>query len=80
MPDDPATLRPATTEELEQALAHALRFRGRKRVHDADPLGAQLVAERLIEALRQSGFVVMKRPPAPPLTTAQLMPPLPETD
>lgn len=79
MPDDPASLRPATPEELQQTLAHALRYRGRKRVHDADPLGAQLVAERLIEALRMSGFVVMKRPPAPPLTTAQMMKPLPET-
>jgi len=48
--------------------AHALRFRGRKRVHDADPLGAQLVAERLIEALRMSGFVVMKKPEAGMMT------------
>ena len=60
MPDD---LRPATTDELAQALAFALRFQGRKRVHQGDELMANITAERLIRHLEQSGFVVMKKPP-----------------
>ena len=35
MPDTP-NLRPATRDELTQSLSFALRFNGRKRVHDAD--------------------------------------------
>ena len=65
MPDDPTALRPATAEELHQTLQFALQFQGRRRMHDADSLGAQLIAERLVDHLRQSGFVVMKKPPAP---------------
>lgn len=36
MPKPEPPLRPATSEELEQALSFALRFKGRKRVHSAD--------------------------------------------
>lgn len=65
MPDAP-DLRPATAEELKEALSFALRFDGRKRHHHADGFMAELAAEKLIEHLRRAGFVVMKRPPAPP--------------
>jgi hypothetical protein len=41
----------------------ALRFNGRKRVHDADKLMAQITAERLVEHLKRSGYVVMHKPP-----------------
>jgi hypothetical protein len=64
MPEEPP-LRPATTEELLHALAFALRFQGRKRVHDTGDLIAQIVAERLARHLEKSGFVVMKKPPRP---------------
>ena len=57
MPDDPLTI--ATLEDLVSALAFALRFQGRKRVHNADEIMAEIVAEHLARA----GFVVMKRPP-----------------
>ncbi len=63
MPEHVDNLRPATQEELAQALAFALQFRGRKRVHHADNFMARIAAERLVEYLRLSGFVVMKRPP-----------------
>jgi hypothetical protein len=56
-------LRPASQGELTQALAFALQFHGRKRVHHADSFMARIAAERLVEYLRLSGFVVMKRPP-----------------
>ena len=42
------------------ALAFALRFRGRKRVHNADEFMADIVARRLDEHLAWAGFVVMR--------------------
>ena len=61
MSDD---LKPATPEELEDALAFALLFRGRKRVHNGGEVMARIVAERLVEHLERAGFVIMKRPPS----------------
>ena len=55
-------LTPADPSDLASALAFALRFHGRKRVHNADELMAEIVARRLIEHLERAGFVVMKRP------------------
>ena len=66
MPDDDrSALRPATREELMDSLAFALRYRGRKRVHDpdTDTFMARVAAERLCEHLHASGFVVLKKPP-----------------
>ena len=64
MPEQ-SNLRPATTDEIQDTLAFALRFHGRKRVHDADDVMAQITAERLVRHLERSGFVVMKRLPLP---------------
>ncbi len=61
MPDDRDALTPATAEDVADALAFALRFSGRKRVHNADELMSAIVAKRLVEHLERSGFVVMKR-------------------
>jgi hypothetical protein len=55
-------LRPATRDELAQSLSFALRFNGRKREHGADEIMAQITAERLIEHLERSGYVVMCKP------------------
>jgi hypothetical protein len=66
MPDDPTPLRPATAEEITSALMFALRHRGRRVVHDADEVMARITAERLVEHLAQSGFVLMKKPPLRP--------------
>ncbi|MGH7122638.1 MAG: hypothetical protein ACREFP_27210 [Acetobacteraceae bacterium] len=60
MPKD--ALSPATLEELRESLSFALRFEGRKRVHHADEVMARITAERLIQHLERSGYVVMKRP------------------
>jgi hypothetical protein len=49
-------LRPATRDELAQSLSFALRFNG------ADEIMAQITAERLIEHLERSGYVVMCKP------------------
>jgi len=62
VPDTP-NLRPATRDELTQSLSFALRFNGRKRVHDADEVMARITAERLVEHLERSGYVVMHKPP-----------------
>ena len=59
---DPDRLTPAISEDLADALAFALRYSGRKRTHDAGEIAA-IVAERLVEHLECSGFVIMKKPP-----------------
>ena len=62
---DPSTLRPATTDELEHALAHALRFDGQKAFRTSGEMMATITAAHLVAYLRRAGFVVMKAPPAP---------------
>jgi len=59
---DPTALRPATPQEIEETLAFALRYRGRRRADIAAPMVAQIAAEHLRQCLEASGFVVMKRP------------------
>jgi hypothetical protein len=64
-PDKPSpNLRLATNDEVSDALAHALRFNGRKRSHDSDELQARITAGHLLRSLEMSGFVLMKKPPA----------------
>ncbi len=60
---DDEKLTPATAADVADALAFALRFEGRKRVHNADEFMSVIVAERLVEHLERSGFVIMKMPP-----------------
>ena len=69
---DPAPLSPATPDEIAQSLAFALRYNGRKRVHDADEVMARITAERLVRHLEMSGFVIMKAPPRSAPTTARM--------
>ncbi len=56
-------LTPAEPRDLADAIAFALRFEGRKRVHQADEYMAAISAERVVRHLERAGFVVMKRPP-----------------
>ena len=53
-------LKPADPTEIADALSHALRYDGRRRVHDADELMARIVAERLVEHLRRCGFRLVR--------------------
>jgi len=46
MPDTADKLTPADPADLADALAFALRFQGRKRVHNADEIMAEIVARR----------------------------------
>jgi len=62
MPDD-EKLMPADPQDLADAIAFALLFTGRKRVHDSDAFMARIAADRIVRHLERSGFVVMKRPP-----------------
>ncbi len=55
-------LTPADPADLADALAFALRFEGRKGVHNADEIMAEIVARRLVAHLERAGFVVMKKP------------------
>jgi hypothetical protein len=60
---DADKLTPADPRDLADAVAFALRFDGRKRVHNADEYMAAIAAERVVRHLERAGFVVMKRPP-----------------
>jgi hypothetical protein len=72
MPEDPR-LRPATPDEIADTLSFALRYEGRKRVHQADDIIALITAERLVRHLERAGFVLMKRPPAAAPTTSRML-------
>lgn len=65
------TLTPADPAAVAQSLAYASRYSGGKRVRDADDIMARIAAERLFEHLKVCGFVVMKKPLAPPHRTRQ---------
>jgi hypothetical protein len=68
--DEQPLLREATAEEIEESLAFALRFKGRKRSDVAGPMMAQIAAAHLRQHLEASGFVVIKQPTgAAPSTT-----------
>ena len=64
MTDAPDRLTPAAPDELADALAFALRFGGRKRVHKGDEIMAAIVAKRLVEHLERTGFVFIRKPPS----------------
>jgi hypothetical protein len=66
------TLRPAEPTEITDALAYALRYDGKRRVHHADDAMARITAERLIRHLGQAGFVLMREEPSPAPTTANM--------
>jgi hypothetical protein len=59
---DADKLTPADPSDLAAALAYALGYQGRKRVHNAGEIMAEIVAKQLVEHLERAGFVVMKRP------------------
>lgn len=61
---EPADLVPTTFEDLAQNIACGLRYRGRKRVHDAGNIMAQTVAERLVNYPEESGYMIIRKPPA----------------
>ena len=61
MPDDENLTPPPPP--IPDALAFALRFQGRKRVHNADEVMSVIVAEQLVEHLERCGFLIMKKPP-----------------
>lgn len=60
--DDKLSLRPASAQEIEESLCFAPRFAGRKRVHHADEAMARITAERLVQHLERSGYVLMRKP------------------
>ena len=60
------SMKEAEPDELEFSLTFALRFEGRKRTHQADEAMARIAARRIMEHLQISGYVVMKKPLAPP--------------
>ena len=66
MADPDEKLLPTDPEDVAWTLRHALLFDKKKRFDASREHMANITAAHLLEALRQSGFVVMKRPtPAP---------------
>ena len=61
MSDAADKLTPADPNDLAASLPFALRRQGRKRVHNADEIIAEIVAKRLVDHLGRAGFVIMKR-------------------
>ncbi len=57
-------LRPATPEEIAEALCFALRFDGKKPFPQSSSLMARITAQHLVEHLQRCGFQLMKRPDA----------------
>jgi hypothetical protein len=57
-------LRPATPEEIAEALCFALRFDGKKPFPQSSSLMAQITAQHLVQHLQRCGFELMKRPDA----------------
>ena len=55
----------ATDDDVLFSLAFALGHDGRKRFSHADEFKSRLVAEHLLRHLKQSNYVIMKRPPGP---------------
>ena len=74
MTDVASQLRPASAEEIATALSFALRYDGRRRVHDAADAMARITAARLVRHLQQSGFVIMKAPAAAAPATTNMPP------
>ncbi len=60
--NDDSKPRPATAEELAEALSFALRFNGRKPFPQSHVLMARVTAEHLVQHLHRCGFEVTKRP------------------
>jgi hypothetical protein len=63
MADANEKLTPADPDDLAEAIAFALRYSGRKRVHQADEYMARIAAERIVRHLEHARFVVMRRLP-----------------
>jgi hypothetical protein len=63
---DTTELTLADPSDLAEALGFALRSNGRKRAVQGDELMVRITVDRLIEHLKLSGFVVMKKLPVPP--------------
>jgi len=59
---DGAKLRPATAEEIAEALSFALRFDGRRPFPQSSSLMAQITAVHLVRHLQRCGFQLMKTP------------------
>jgi hypothetical protein len=73
---DPAPiLCPADPSDVASALSFALQNDGRRRVRQADTLMARIVADRLVEHLERSGFVIMKKPDQVAPTTSWMLVP-----
>jgi hypothetical protein len=57
-------LTPADPSDFAGSIAFALRFNRRKRFHEGDKLMADITADHIVRHLDNSGFVIMKKPPA----------------
>jgi hypothetical protein len=62
MPDD-EKLTLADPQDLADVIAFAVKFSGRKRVHDSDAFMARITADRIVRHLEQARYVVIMRPP-----------------
>lgn len=71
---DSGGARPASAQEIVEALSFALRFDGRKPFPQANSLMARITAEHLLRHLERCGFEIRKRPEAAAPTTSHHAP------
>jgi hypothetical protein len=71
---DTCALRPATPDEISEALSFALRFDGRRPFPQSNSLMAQITAAHLVEHLQRCGFVLMKGPDSAAPSTSRYLP------
>ncbi len=71
MPETP-NVRPASPDEVAEALAFALRYEVRKRVYHADEMMARVTADLSVRHLLAGGYVIMKKDGAVAPTTSNM--------
>jgi hypothetical protein len=70
MKDRPLTQ--AAPEDIEQSLAHALIFDGRRQFKESSQVMAKITSQHLLQCLMQAGYVIMRKPPLPPHRSTDL--------
>ena len=71
-----ARFAPSRPMRFADALGFALRYDGRRRIHDADYAMGRITADRLVRHLQEAGFVLMNAPPGAAPTTGHMPPPV----
>jgi hypothetical protein len=73
-PDELSHLSVAGHDDIRQAVAHGLRFDGRKRIRYADDSLANIAADHLVRHLESCGYMILKKPTSPHVSPHSTIP------